>query len=152
MNEVIHLLRDQNQTLQQQNEMILQLVKSDNTSEQRIKAQIEQVLDEQKEKDEIQNNLIIFNVSESNSENEEEDIQVVKDIITSIEPSFNADCLRENVTRLGRRKPDAKLARPVKVILPSLKLKTKILRGSKKLKESLKYNKVILTHALKWIL
>ena len=49
MNEVIHLLRSE-PNLQQQNETILQLVKYDKTSEQRVKAQIEQVLDEHKEK------------------------------------------------------------------------------------------------------
>ena len=55
-------------------------------------------------------------------------IQVVKDMITTIEPSFNADCLKENGTRLGRKKPDAKQARSVKGALPSLKQKTIILR------------------------
>ena len=48
MNEVIMLLRDQNQTLHQQNDMIVKLVNSDKTLEHRIKAQIEEALDDQK--------------------------------------------------------------------------------------------------------
>ena len=61
--------------------------------------------------------------------------------MTIIEPKFNMECLKDKISRLGRKKTDAKQARPIKITLPGHQ-KTKILRASKKLKESAKYNKV----------
>ena len=145
MNDMMLLLRDQNKTLQQQNEMILQLVNSEKTKEQRLKAQIEEALDDYKEREEIQNNVLIFNVPEADAEDEEEDMKKLKDIMTIIEPTFNMECIKDKVSRLGKKKTDAKQARPIKITLPGHQ-KTKILRASKKLKESSKYNRVSMSH------
>ena len=149
MNEVILLLRDQNQTLHQQNEMIVQLVNSDKTLEQRIKAQIEEALDDQKEREETQNNLIIFNVQETTIEEDEEreDLENVRQIINYIDPDYKSEkLLYEKITRLGKRKTNAKQPRPIKVTLESPHHKTKILKGTKKLKNNPDLKHISLSH------
>ena len=51
--------------------MILKLVDSDKTRDQRIKAQIVEILDDHKEREEIQNNILIFNVPEADPDDED---------------------------------------------------------------------------------
>ena len=146
MNDMIHLLRDQNRTLQQQNEMILKLVDSDKTRDQRIKAQIEEILDDHKEREEIQNNILIFNVPEADSDDEDkEDNQKIEEILNIIEPNINTVTIKEKMSRMGKRRADATRPRPIKVTLQNQQQKSKILRASRKLKDSPKYKDVNLS-------
>ena len=143
---MIHLLRDQNRTLQQQNEMILKLVDSDKTRDQRIKAQIEEILDDHKEREEIQNNILIFNVPEADSDDEvKEDTQKMEEILNIIEPNINTVTIKEKMSRMGKRRADATRPRPIKLTLQNQQQKSKILRASRKLKDSTKYKDVNLS-------
>ena len=84
----------------------------------------------------------------ANEENEErEDLENVRQVINYIDPEYNSEKLvHDRVTRLGKRKPNAKHPRPIKVHLESPQHKTKILKGIKKLKNNRDLKNISISH------
>ena len=109
--------------------------------EQKIKIQVEETLDEHKEKESISNNLIIFNLDEvPGSENEklEDDLSKVKEIINIVSPELRNEgnnIFTTNIKRLGKPSPQTNKNRPLRVVLPDEAFKYNIVNNSKKLKK-----------------
>lgn len=132
--------------LQQQNQMILELLKNSTEEkiEEKITAQMSQHLEEKKEVEEKKNNIIIFNIEEEKGEKENEigDLETVKKILKTVNP--DTEMLQglelSTVQRLGKKKkPDPEnplRPRPIKVTLQSTDQKENILKNCRALKNS----------------
>ena len=165
----IDALSDIVKTLQQQNEMILNLYK--NCSEEKIEAKIDikitETLEEQKQKDEIKNNAIIFNIEEREGEGEEadkEDVEIVKQVLKTVNPSFDTSLLNQDtVQRLGKKRTKLHTnsngnlligqscnrpvkPRPLRVVFPNQSQKMAILKNAKKLKDNENMSKIGITN------
>lgn len=124
--------------------------------EDKIKTQVNQSLDEIKDIEERRNNLIIFNIKESNAESEEEskkdDLKKVKEIIEFSNPELKDTIIQElnveSITRLGRKTRQSASAgqepksRPLKLTLPTPSLKFKVLKNSFKMKDCQTHKKI----------
>ena len=118
--------------------------------EQKIKIQVEETLDEQKEIESKSKNLIIFNLDETvGSENEklEEDLKTVKEIKNTVSPELINEGNNINSTslqRLGKFNPNAQKCRPLRVVLPDEAFKDSILKNAMKLRRTKKHNNIYL--------
>ncbi len=141
LSSVLVTLQQQNQLIHQQNQMILQLLQNEGRFESKIKAQVEEVLDNQKERDEKKNNVVVFNIPEGDETEEEdvnnkEDIKKVSKVLEIVCPEIKAEVLNKtSVQRIGRRRRvvGAK-PRPIKIKFSGSEIKEKVLKGAKKLK------------------
>ena len=131
--------------VQKQNRIILDMLKNERRLEEKIKTQVEEVINDQKEKEEKKNNLILFNIPEGNGEDAQadnkKDTEQVKDVLNFVCPDVNLkeiDC----TMRLGQKRDDIKRPRPVKVTLVNTEAKGKILKNAKKLKNHESFSKV----------
>ena len=125
--------------------------KLDNTAiENKIKLQLTESIEELKEIEERKNNLIIFNVKETPSNDEEQslsaDLANVKEILTFSNPDLaNTQIKRletSDVTRMGLYKTEAEKPRPIIVTLQSQKTKFQILKNSHKMKNCTSHTKI----------
>ena len=123
--------------------------------ENTIKTQVNQTLDELKDRDERKNNIMIFNIKESAkteiTEELKEDLHSVIQIIKHTNPELNDSLTNQlsenNIQRLGKKKPTttddiSTKPRPIKLTLPNEASKFKILKKSYKLKSYQENNKV----------
>ena len=106
---------------------------------------VSEALEDQKEKEEKKNNIIIFNVPETVVSDERtemsQDLETIKEIISLVHPSAESVALSaKNVMRLGGRK-DGKV-RPIKIQFQEDFTKGKVFRNSAKLRNVAKYEKV----------
>ena len=125
--------------------------KLDNTEiENKIKLQLTESIEELKEIEERKNNLIIFNVKETPSNDEEQsltaDLANVKEILTFSNPDLaNTQIKRletSDITRMGLYKTEAEKPRPIIVTLQSQKTKFQILKNSHKMKNCTSHTKI----------
>lgn len=131
-------------TMQQQNQLILQLLQNENRLEEKIKVQVTEVLDAQKEKEERKSNVILFNVQESeNDEKSQEtahDMAQVEKILKTVHPGLQwHSSVTKSVVRLGRKKSSKdqhSKPRPIRVSFADAESKLEILRNAKKLRGS----------------
>ena len=146
---IIKTMQSQMDMMQQQMATILEVVnkKDDKPAiiEKQIEAHMNQLFDEQKERDEKKNNVIIYNVEEeeeSDAEKEMEgDIKKVRKILSVVLPDPNVVTLTaSNVSRCGYRKENK--TRPVKVKLNDNSLKGRIFVNSWKLKEKEEFRRI----------
>ena len=155
-------LTDLVKALQQQNELILKLLdnqKEAKMEEKKMETEIKNKLkdkiieaeeneDEQKERDEKKDNLIIFNVDETDGEGQEqEELATVNKILKVVNPDFDTNSLdKSKISRLGyKRRPrdnEQPKPRPIRVTLPSQDDKMKILKKASALKGHRLYSKV----------
>ena len=119
---------------------------STESSETSVKATVSEVLDEQRERDEKKDNIIIFNIPESQSD--DDDVAHVREVITHVCPGSDTEQLAKSVvSRIGTKKDDPSARpRPIKVTITHFELRQKLLRGAKKLKSFTRFQKVGLTH------
>ena len=134
-------------TLQQQNALIIEMLGKNKSTDEAIQVHVSEVLNEQKEKEEIKSNIMLFNLPEAEEgiENPEElDLKSTIDVLSYVDPDSNTKGLNTTtVFRLGKRKPGSDPApRPVKIVLDSPESRSKILGKSKKLRSSQKYKKL----------
>ena len=141
-------------TLQQQNKMILDLLSKERIikNEDRIKVQVSEALESQKEKDTRATNLMVFNVVETDivedgiTKKEDEtthDTASVANIFASVDREFKNDNI-VSITRLGRRKSinEPKSGpRPIKVTLKNTKQRDEILKNAWRLKDNPNFKK-----------
>ena len=119
-----------------------------NNIEQKIKIQVEETLEEQRELESKSKNLIIFNLDEavgSETEKLDEDLRSVKEVINMVSPELinegnNIDCT--SLQRLGKSNEQKK--RPLRVVLPDEAFKDSILKNARKLRKTTKYNNIYL--------
>ena len=142
-------------TLQQQNSMILDhlVLSKEKTSEEKVKIQVTEAMENQREKEKRINNLMVFNVEESvvtegqeidKDDEMNHDVTSLSNIFSTVDPQFNKSSI-ENVIRLGRRKgnEDQKSGpRPIKVTLKDGNHKSAILKYAWRLKDSKNLRKV----------
>ena len=103
-----------------------------------VQTQVREVLEEHKEKDEKINNLMIFNLPESDKEKDQDD-QVkadsgsANDVLKFLDSELDESCIQ--VSRLGRRREDGDVRpRPVKVFIPDSHSRQRILKKVRQLK------------------
>jgi hypothetical protein len=136
-------------TLQQQNVSILEMLKSERSIEEKVKVQVTEVLDSQKEKEGRVNNIVVFNISESLGTGQEaentHDKKEICNILAAVRPDLDPLTVEvEKVTRLGRRK-DPKSnprPRPIKVVFKDHDVRNSILRKAWRLKDHEQLKKV----------
>ena len=122
--------------------------------ETKIKDQVEQSLGEQKEIESKANNLIIFNIAESEgSETEklEKDINIVKELIGTTSPELTNEgnnINQNNIQRLGKANPQTNKTRPIKIQLPDESFKNNLLKNARKLRNTTKFKNVFLKNDL----
>ena len=104
-----------------------------------------EAIEEQKEREEKKNNVIIFNIPESTTEDTndalKEDIKMVKEVLAEVHPSIqNVQIDENNTKRLGYKKKDH--TRPIKIQFQENTTKGQIFRNSAKLRGHEKFSKV----------
>ena len=104
--------------------------------EEKIRIQATEVLDEQKDKEERMNNIMVFNVEESpgDEENKDRDLEKINLIIRSIDENL-PHVEKDNILRLGTKKRSQRNPRPIKVTFQNTKQKITNLKNSFKLKD-----------------
>ena len=159
-NEKIERLAEMVQTISNQNLAILELLKKDNivevkiedTVQESIHTNLKELLDDQTEKDNKKNNLIIFNLPESEGKDdgksaESEDLDKVKEILNFIDKDIitpEADLNEKSISRIGNTKSkDISRPRPVKIEFPNQRPKNKAMRNARSLKDFNVYPKKI---------
>ena len=156
LTEAFKAMQAQMAFMQNQMTVLIDLVKDKENnktevvkSDQQIRTHVTEYLDDQREKDEKKNNMIMFNVAESDDLDEkvahETDVERVKEVLAVVHP--NVDELElsvKNVIRLGRNKHPIK-NRPVKVILKDNRDKGIIFANSWKLRNCEEFQKVGIT-------
>ena len=117
--------------------------------EKKIQIQVEETLEEQREMEQRSSNLIIFNIEEN--ESQENDLEVVREIIRTTTPELLSEgnnIKNENIQRLGNNNQKSNKIRPLKVILPDESFKNQMMKNAKKLRRNAKFNNVFLKNDL----
>ena len=130
--------------------MILQILKQEMKLEETVKVQVEEVLENQRQQEDLKSNIVVFNVEESGAPEEENshDLSEIKSILRYVCPDVDADSVEEaEIFRLGQRKPPTESnakpkPRPIKIKFKSAESKTSALRQARKLKDHEKYNRI----------
>ena len=154
-------LKDLVKALQQQNELILKLLENQKEAkmeERKLEKQIERQIkdkvieateneDEQREKEEKKDNLIIFNIDETDEGQDQKELATVNEILKVVDPNFDTQLLdNSKISRLGaKRTPrdnQKPKPRPIRVTLPSQEDKMKILKKANALKGHSLYSKI----------
>ena len=105
-----------------------------------------EVLEEQKEKDSRVNNVMIFNVPEADKGKEpkdqaQDDVTNATHVLHFLDNDFN--CPDMKLIRLGRRKADDDTRpRPIRVIIPDVSSKDKVLKNARNLKNYSKFPRI----------
>lgn len=118
--------------------------------ENKIKIQLTESIDELKEIEERKNNLIIFNVKETPSNDVEQSLEAdlanVKEILSFSNPELINSQIKKletsDITRMGLYKAGATKIRPIIVTLQNQKTKFQILKNSQKMKDCTTHTKI----------
>ena len=118
-------------------------------TDSQIQTHVSEVLEDQREREEKKNNIILFNVPEVTNNNDlsakeeiEVDVENIKDVLSVVYPDVDSLELSEkNVIRLGRIKKD-EINRPVKVMLQDNNSKGRIFVNSWKLRSHDTFSRV----------
>lgn len=117
-----------------ESQMVATAAKPEPQKTEEIKSQVEEAIDEYREREARKLNLVIFNLPESEKEEVEErrteDTAAIKDLISLT----GCEATPTKFLRLGARNDDR--IRPVKLELESTSDKWKILKGARKLKDT----------------
>ena len=144
---------------------VMELLMANKTEDKKVKETVQKVeetvqnsvteaLDNCKEKEEKEKNVIFFNVPQAKeqqgkteADKKHEDLLTVNSIMEDADKeSFKPMMKKENVTRLGNRRPGATHPRPIKVTFDNIEEKWLLLKKAKNLKESLLYKEVRIHH------
>ena len=151
LTEVVRQVLKQNESIMEtisKNSMKAPPAPAHNTSS--VQTQVREVLNEQKERDEKTNNLMIFNLPEADknkvtADQIKADTDNAQDVLKFLDENLDGSKLK--VFRLGRRNDgDGASPRPVKVVVPEQESRQKILKNVRKMKEYTKFTKIGLCH------
>ena len=147
--KVVMSLHQLNTQLVEQNSKIIELLKGKKGVDEDIKIHVEEVMQDQRERDEKKNNIIIYNVPEGIEEDDEKnsknDIETTKEVFKVVNPQVVFDKVDSTrIQRIGIKKGKGvdSRPRPIKVVMNSPENKMDILRNARKLKDSEKFNQV----------
>ena len=148
LTSLVHKVMEQNTEVIKQNIKIMDTMKNEKKTDDVIKIHVEEVLNEQHDREKIKNNIILFGLEEGTEQDEEknkkQDVVKTKEILTHVNPDVKLDKLdNATVMRIGNKQ--ANKTRPVKIIMESQDDKNNILRNSRKLKHTDKFSKIGLT-------
>ena len=142
-------MQNQMTTMQKQMAMVLEMIKKDDRPiqlEKEVEIKVGEMLEEQREKDEKRNNIIIFNIEEAQDSAEEgkemkEDIKKVREVLSELHPDpSKIDLTDITLKRFGIKKQDK--MRPIRVKLMDNSSKGIIFKNSWKLKQIPKFKKI----------
>lgn len=134
-------------TLQQQNKVIVEYMKKNSKTDESIKVHVSEAIDDQRDRDERKQNIILYNIPESDSkanaaQAELEDIQNVKNVFQFVCPSMDNSHLNgKTVTRCGKKRiptqdyPDPR-PRPIKIVLQGPSDVRLLRKNARKLKDN----------------
>ena len=147
-NETVHtnsnLERIENLVLQvtKQNAEILQVMSREKMVEERIKVNVSEILEDQRERVDRKNNLILYNVpeGEEGGDNKSDDSDLANSVLKAVCPDMPS-IDNTQIKRMGdRRKPTSTnptpRPRPIKITLSENETRDRILRQARKLKDS----------------
>ena len=140
LTKIVQNLQQQNVNLANQNSMILDMLKGKKGIDEQIKIHVEEVLVDQKEKEEKKNNIIVYNLpegtEEDDSKNTDQDLIKAKEVLEFVNPDVSLQTLDSSrIKRIGsKRKGNDTKPRPIKVVMDSQDSKMDILRNSRKLR------------------
>ena len=136
----------QQQTLKQ-NDLIIQMLSKNKSTDEAIQVHVSEVLNEQKEKDEKKSNLIMVHlpeVEEGVEKPDEVDLKKVIDVLSYVDSEVNTASLNTTkVSRIGRRRtgPDS-TPRLIKITLDSPQSRDKFLSKARTLKDNSSFKKI----------
>ena len=146
------LIKEQNKFLVEQSKKMMDLVKGRTEFNQQIKIHVEEVLTEQKEKEDKKNNIMLYGLEEGShkedEKNADEDVGKVKEVFTTVNPEVTLVNLdKSTIKRIGIKKvaeegKPTPRPRPVKIVTDSPEMKMEILRNARRLKDSEKYKHI----------
>ena len=142
----IQTLSDTVKALQVQNENILSILKGPSL-ENKVQVQVNQVYEDQREKEEKKNNIILFNVPETENrepiEGVRDDADLVREILTHVSPDISFNTLdAASITRLGALREENARPRPIKVKLTYIDHKFKLLKACRNLTDYKRFSKI----------
>ena len=148
LTSLVHKVMEQNTEVIKQNLKIMDTMTKEKKSDDVIKTHVEEVLNDQLEREQKKNNIVLFGLEEGTEQDEEknkkQDVVKTKEILTHVNPDVKLDKLDSaTIMRIGGKK--ANKTRPVKIIMESQDDKNNILRNSRNLKNSDKFSKIGLT-------
>lgn len=136
-------LAEQNSEVIKQNNKIIDSLSSEKKTEEKIKTNVNEALNDQMEREMKKNNLILYGVEEGKDANEEKnnenDLSQTKQLFKHVNPDITPDNIVK-IQRIGFKKADK--TRPVKVVMKSEESKLSILKNARRLKESETFSKV----------
>ena len=134
-------------TLQSQMEVMLGMLagkESESTLEKKVEVQFEQVMQDEREREEKKNNVMLFNVPESNKPDAidaaNDDLSLAREILIHVSPEINFNSIQ--VSRIGSKKGEQNKHRPLKIKLDQTEHKFKLLKEARKLKNYTKHAKI----------
>ena len=137
--------------IEAQTQMMMELLQNQNkkttepataTTENNLRATVSELLHEQKELEEKKDNIILFNIPESESDDQE--LSNIKEVLNHVCPESDFTTITNSeVKRLGQKKdgPDAR-SRPIKVKIAQAEERSKLLKGARSLKNFQRFQKV----------
>ena len=129
-------------TLQQQNNMILQLVKQNNDLiEKRVREEVREVMGEEKEREWRRKNVIIFNLPEAREKGASEKVEDERQV-NNVMKEIGVDVGEYETTRLGAPDDKRSKPRPLKMTCKIAEKRDEILRKARNLKNSEEYKKM----------
>ena len=139
-------------TMQKQIQMVIEMLTNEGRLEKKIKLQVSEILENQSEKEEKKNNLVMFNIPETDTDDEEksaeEDLKKVKSVLHFVNPEVEVTSLvKAQVIRCGKKRngPGVK-PRTIKVLFSDSSSKGKFLRNAKKLRDHKTFSRVGLSY------
>ena len=120
-------------------------VEKSNSQTVQMQTHVSKTLNDQHEKEEKKNNVIVYNVPEATQSDDKtemrDDLKIVKEIISVVHPNVdNVTLCDKNVMRLGRRVTGK--TRPIKIQFKDDFSKGKVFRNSVKLRSHEKYKNI----------
>ena len=147
------------ESVELQNKAIMDMLRKDDKKEEKkeqvLKVTVEEAFEDSKEKQEKKNNLILFNLPESESKEEkvsqEEDLAKVRQILKYVNGGSSVQDLEDNqISRMGERKDSSPRPRGIKIIFSNFHNKMKILKNAIMLGKKEEYKKFGLSPDKTW--
>ena len=137
-------LGKQSQTQDKLENMMKEVKEAEINIEKKIHTEVKIYLDNQKEKENKVNNIMVLRLKEPAGNDEQEQIENDRNEIKKLFHKTNPELTAEIETvlntkksfRLGRKRDDAIRPRPIKIELPDEEMKKQIFKGCRNLKES----------------
>ena len=137
-------LGKQSQTQDKLENMMKEVKETEINIEKKIHTEVKIYLDNQKEKEDKVNNIMVLRLKEPAGNEEQEQIENYRNEIKKLFQKTNPELTAEIETvlnakksfRLGKKRDDAIRPRPIKIELPDEDMKRQIFKGCRNLKES----------------